>query len=464
MAVKKKTETEEVVKKEKAVAEETKAADIPMPDGFEGAEESQVKEAETPETDKDEKKPTAKKASAKTKEKKASEKDAEKAAEKDDKAEEKESVKEAGKEEKKPRRKRSKTDEYLREKKTAIPKGLSEEDLLDQMMARNTFSGERATRAERDAMDISQKVITRYGDEKIETIDDIRRREYMELRGAAQSTRIIKGTIIGVHYASPENKASTIMADVLYGEGTYKVVIPSYALFNYDEALYQGEDKKQDLFNRVKRCITAEIEFIPAYVDEKAGVCLANRLRASSMTGVDWYLKGRGSDGAPRVFPGCLVKGRVLSVNRNEIVVDALGADISISLPELSYLHVGDARTEFEVNQDVVIKVLRVEEKTVEHHNEKYTLVKAEGSIKQATKDRRQEFIKQFEPGTFAMAEITYIDENLHVFCKLNGGQMDCLCNYPRSGAAPAVGQKRMVRIEVKDEESLKLLGRFVNA
>ncbi|MBR0481081.1 MAG: hypothetical protein IJJ48_01270 [Firmicutes bacterium] len=358
---------------------------------------------------------------------------------------------------------RNKSDEFLRERGKAIPKDISEDEAIAYMTSRETFSGAMASQERRNELKNSTRIITRSGDAKVVTLETIRDEEYKDLRGAAQAGRILEGEIIGVRNADPDRVMSPILADIRYKSGAFKVSIPSYLLFNYKEEQYQGEEGMKDLFEAVKKRITGTIDFVPAFVDQDKGICYGDRLRALSMLGVQKYIMPMRGDDTPEIIAGCIVQGRIMAVGRTYVIVDCIGVDVRVPQDELSYLHIGDARNSFTVDSDVLVKILTVGEETVMHGQNKYRLVKATGSIKQACPDMRKKYIDQYQVGTHASAVITYIDDNMHVFCELNGGQIDCLCKYPRGGSAPAVGQKRIVRIEYKDEENMRLFGKFVS-
>lgn len=351
---------------------------------------------------------------------------------------------------------------YLSERKRAVPKDVSEDEQIMHKTSRDTFSGEIATKADRKKLLSGERVVTMSGFREAETLESIRDEEYKELKGSATQGRILQGEIIGARQSDPDRPDSMVLADVLYKTGSFKVSIPSNLLFDYDEDMYVGAEGAKELMNMVKQRIGTSISFVPAYVQEADGICFGDRLRAMSMIGVQRYLRTRPGEDCPDVIPGCLVEGRIVTVARNFVIVDCLGCDIRIPQDELSYLHIGDARNSFNLDKEILVKILSIDDTKVLHGRNTYHLVKAKGSIKQAYANQRTLNFNHFQVGTTVSAKITYINEDGNVFCEINGGKMDCLCKYPKGGNMPSVGQKRAVRITYRDEEKQRLFGEFV--
>lgn len=429
-------------KTETADTEEVKA---------EATEEKVETEAEAePEAEKKSKKATSKKDPSK-----------EKAAEPSEKAEANDSDSADAGEEKKPKAKRSSN--LLRERKRAISKDTQGDDLILEKAAFDTFSGAMASKERKKELMGDVRVITEDGDEVVETLATIRHNEYLELRGSAQASKIVSGEIIGVRYTDPENPNSMVVADVRYKTGAIKVTIPALLLFDYDQEQYQTPQGNREIFEAVKRRINSNIKFVAAYVSQDESECVGDRLRACAMNSSRFYLNNWRNTNQPRVIPGLIVKGKVMAVGKNYVIVDALGADIRIPRDELSYKFVGDARQMFNVCDEVNVQVTEINEKTVKKGRNTYKLAHVKGSIKSAYPNMRKKYYDEFPIGFNTSAVITYIDDNVRVFCELSGGKMDCICPYPSRGPAPAVGQKRVVQITGRDDNEYRLFGMFQN-
>ncbi len=349
----------------------------------------------------------------------------------------------------------------LRERRRAVEKDLPEDEFIKAVTSRDTFSGAIATKKRREEIMAEERVITEEGDEEVKTLSSIYKEEYNDLRGSAMNGDILTGEVIGARKIDPDNPNTTIVADIRYKTGAFKVVIPSFLLFDYDEAQYKNKQGMIDLIEAIKKRITATIKFVAAYVDESEGICYADRLRALSLDGCKHYLHNWKNTGERHIYPGLRGKGRIMAVGRQYVIVEVLGADIRIPQDELSYMHIGDARNTFTVDEIVNVYITEVSEKNVIHGRNKYTLVNAKGSIKRAYPNEKKKHFKEFPLGMYTSAEITYIDKDLHVYCLLNGGKMDCICPYPKGNPKPMVGQKRVVEITGIDEEQLRLFGTF---
>ncbi len=325
--------------------------------------------------------------------------------------------------------------------------------------SRFAFELAKATKKDKKNMYRSEHVITEFGDEDIVTESTQLKEDYLELVASAKSQKILEGKITGFRYAG-ETRKSTILADIEFGTGLFSVLIPSYLLYDYEMSKYVEPDKIIAIENNILRRIGSRVKFIVRHVDEKAKTAYADRLEAQSILGIGNYVKNT-RDGRPRIFEGLIVKSQIILTTQKGITVDALGADITIKREELSHSYVGDARAEFKVGDYVNVKIGKVSEVTVEKNGTNYRLVKATGSVKDATPNRKEALFHQFKVDSIQSAEVTYIEES-GVFCRLKGG-VDCLCALPRFGENPRRGQQRLVRITGVDEEKLFIYGIFVN-
>lgn len=356
--------------------------------------------------------------------------------------------------------------------KKAIPKEGEIEDIIKTKTDRYSFSTEIANADRRKELMSSEHVVTETGHEEVKTIATIQMEEFQELAGSASSDRILEGEIIGVRLADPEvendagsKETTTVLADILYKKGFVRVSIPSYLLFNYNEDSYKGREGMMALKESIKHRLGSTVSFVASYVNQATMECYADRLKALSMRGTRQYLKPwHGPNSEPNMKAGYLAKSRITCVERNAVIVDALGAEIRVPKDELSYVHIGDAREHFSIDEYVNVKVLTVDQETIVRGNNKYTLVKATGSIKQAYPDIRKRYFDQYPIGKIAPAVITQIRDDGNIYCLLSGGQIDCMCAYPKRGESPRVGQKQMVRINDRNEEDLHLYGMFVSS
>lgn len=356
---------------------------------------------------------------------------------------------------------RKRKNNILKERKRAVDKNLSEDEKIEQYTSRSTFSGAIASKERRKELKSDIRVITENGDEPVVTMATIREEEYKELRGASIANKILSGEVMGVHATDPDNPESTVLVDVRYKSGSHKVSIPSYLYFDYDKSAFKGESGQRDLIEALKKRITGTISFVPSYVSQDEGLCYADRLRAMSMKSSLHYLNNWKGTNKPHIYPGLIGQGRIMAVGHQYVVIEVLGAEIRVPLDELSYIHIGDARNEFSVDEIKNVYITEVTEKNIIRGKNSYKLAAVKGSIKKAYPNEKKKHFDEFRLHQYVSATVTYIDDDLHVFCSLNGGIMDCICPYPSVDPKPMVGQKRVVEITGRDEEALRLFGTF---
>lgn len=336
------------------------------------------------------------------------------------------------------------------------------DELVAKKSSRFAHALSKASKKDKAEMFRSEHIVTEYGDEEVENDATRLRNEQMELLASSQSQKILEGTIVGYKYAGEQRK-STILVEIGYGDGLFTIYIPVYLLFDYDmenQEKYVSEEMNKQLEAIVSKRIGATVKFVVKNVDQKTRTAFADRLKAMDIMGQVNYKRPL-DDGKPRIVEGMLVKANVQQVMSQYILVDALGAEIKIPRAELSHFHVGNAREEFHVGDHVVVRVSNITSLTTRKNNDKYTLITADGSIKDATKDPKPRLFEKYKVDGRYAAEVTYVEE-IGVFCRLHDG-MDVLVSMPRFGEIPHRGQKRVVEIKIKDEEKMRLLGIFVN-
>ena len=318
-----------------------------------------------------------------------------------------------------------------------------------------------ANRDRRAELREDEYVVTEQGDLEIETRAKIRAREYKELAGSAKNGRVLEGEIIGMRHTDPNDLTSILMADVWYGQGTIQVCIPSFLLFDYDEDKYEGDTGARALEEIIKQRINSRVRFVVRQVNQDTGIAYADALEAQQQLGFTYYKHLWMSSTKPRIREGMKVKARVVSVSRRSMVVNVLGPETTIIGEDLSYLRNFDAREKYQVDDDVIVRIKEIKEETVTKRANKYDLIKIVASIRDAEPDERKIFFDGLRVGDMKSAVVTGIDDVGHVFLSLQD-KLECMCDYPRFGVKPMLGQKRVVRITGKDPEKMHILASFI--
>lgn len=355
---------------------------------------------------------------------------------------------------------------------------MSAKDAITLHTQRNTHAVQKADIASKKEIYSSEHVFVEDGDEAVvETDSTARREEWLELVASAQEnnvidvlkgTRILKGTITSITEVpttldkDDPDYIPDFMARVRFKTGQFDVKIPSSVLYYYHYENY-NRAMAEDVQKNMMRRLGAEIDFVCRFADEKTGVVYGDRLAALSMRGVRNYTSINGR--RPKVVPGELVQAKIVAISREYITVDAAGAEIRIPLEEISWLYMSDAREFdgiktaecFKVGGRVNVKILTAEVQKVRVGNSNYTLIKATGSIKQAKANPRLKYFDEFASGDLYAGYITGVTES-GVYVNLDN-KMDCLCKFPSYGKMPIMGEQRIVRITMKDEEKKFIYG-----
>lgn len=322
---------------------------------------------------------------------------------------------------------------------------------------------EKMSKAQKKEMYASEHVITESGTTEIETVSTQKKAEYVELVASQKSKRILSGILTGCHYANPDDKASTILAEISYGNGFFPIVIPSYLLFDYEtsdknETHEQKLEQNKQIEQIINRRLMARIKFVVRTID-KQNTVWADRLMAMDIEGSINYRSKTAAK--PRITPGLLVKGTIVFTSKRSVIVEALGAEVMIPYEELSYRHVGNAREEFHVGDDQIVRILSVSPyKVKKQGSNEYTLINATGSIKSIAPDRTQEYYDSIREGGVYACEVTWVEDDVFV---LVAGKMDALVAFPKTGKVPERGETRIMRVTGKDDSKKRIFGVFVN-
>ncbi len=324
----------------------------------------------------------------------------------------------------------------------------------------------RASKSEWKNLDDEGKVITEYGETVIESESTRIKRDLIELAASLQNKRILKGIITGVRSVNPDKGIATYLAEVSYGCGGVKVLIPSYALFVYDIQKYTNEGVQNAIANNMQEMIGSEISFIVRNIDKGKLEVIADRLYALQEEGYSNYIKIQ-RDGKPLIVPGSLVQGKVLRVTKYSVTVSAMGVDCTIrktsDKDEISWNYVESCRDIYKPGDDVIVKVLNIKRVNVPVYTNNYKIIKGDFSIKQTKVNPMDKYFDQIPEGGRYSAVVQAVTDH-GVFCELTGKGVTCLCSYPRYGSLPEKGDMRVVRITSKQtsEEGKRLFGVFI--
>ncbi len=336
---------------------------------------------------------------------------------------------------------------------------LSEEEREFLKKVRDASSGANVKRMSNKQWSALQsednKIITETGEDlQADTENALLLEDLKNLTAAAvNQQRSLKGKISGVRPVVSNKSIPQYFATVLYGNGTVKVLIPSYALFVHNVGAYLDANTQKAVERQINGMIGSEISFVVKHVDKNQRIAICDRLRAIESIGRENYIRIAEGEGRPRIIPGMKVEGKVLRVSRFSVTVNALGSDCTISNSpdknEISWNFVGDCRDLYKPGDKVVVKVLAVDREKVELNKETYRLVKTRLSIKQAQLNPLDKHFDDFAEDGRYLAVVTAVAD-AGVFVELQPGKVSCLVAFPKYGAIPERGDEKIVQITQK--------------
>ena len=326
--------------------------------------------------------------------------------------------------------------------------------IMQKMAFYNPHRFAAASKAQKKEMFASQHIITENGAVKVENETTKLKQDMLELAASAKAKRILTGYINGYREIESNGNIKQYLADVTYGYGTCKVLIPDYVLFHYQYEDHLNQKTQQAVQNRLRRMIGAEIRFIVKYFDQKTKTAYADRLKAMESIAWNNYIREI-TDDKPRVYAGLIAQGSVVAVAGNYIIVNVFGSDSKIMREECSWNYINDCREVFKVNDRVNCKVLAVKEiDAVKASKEIYHLIATTLSIKQTTENPAKKYFDNYSVNGLYRAVVTYLNED-GVFVVLDD-KVPCLAAHPRYAELPAIGDMRVIKIteKTKNEET----------
>ena len=279
--------------------------------------------------------------------------------------------------------------------------------------------------------------------------------DFDEFRQSFKVNKILRGTIVS---AKVDSENAQYYANVSFGHDMFNVLIPSYALFVHNSSnIRNDEGTQQQVEKRITSMIGAEVEFVCYHVDKNKRFVIGDRLKALEILGRINYINIPKGEESPRVIPGIIAEAKIIAVSRNSVTVNTLGSDCTLrsdnltdGYNEVSWGRPADLHNEFTVGDTTLVKVLNIDRVPVQMNAKRYQLIKTEVSIRQAQMDPMEKYYNEIQENMKILADITSVTES-GVFVNLKGYGIPALCAFPKFGATPKVGNKRVVQITGKD-------------
>lgn len=108
-----------------------------------------------------------------------------------------------------------------------------------------------------------------------------------------------------------------------------------------------------------------QIDFIVKGIDSKSRSIVASRREAMLRKRRDFYFEPD-DNGNCRVYPGRIIQARVILVAEKAIRIEAFGVECTVNARDLSWEWIGDARDRYSVGDHILVRVMEVNDDTIE--------------------------------------------------------------------------------------------------
>ncbi len=330
-------------------------------------------------------------------------------------------------------------------------------------------------------------------DDDLVTEEQLRYENFQKLNMSLRSGSVLRGEVMKSmrRNRDPENPEMPTAIVKMANDDYFTIKIPFtdfIAKENLPKVIYG--DTAADKLNYMDLLINmrtgAQIYFIVQKIDEQTGEVIASRTRAMRRIIRDkWFSRDR--EGRFDVaWLGREVKGRVMSINRSSMIVEAMGIEKTLLIDDISYQRYSDLRTaplrmsRDEMTGNPVLRPYRegdtvmlritglkrtfqdaegnvVEDKVVGDRRDVRPLgISVELSVKETSENPDVKYFKSFSVGEKVKAQITHVDEN-GIFCKLANLRGAKIMFSSDNNDIPTVNSYCLVRITRMNEENYQI-------
>lgn len=302
-------------------------------------------------------------------------------------------------------------------------------------------------------------IMTEDGPKKIPVQDTQRHIEYMELVGSSKRKNILRGRLLGRR----ETENGRILASVQYGEKWIVYIPAEYFIDLSLQAPIKDNQIAEVVYkSAINKRMGAMIDFIVIEVDEAGGIAYGSHIDAMMQKARLNYTITRGGQ-EPRIQTGMTLEAQVMQVNSIGIFVQAFGAECFIKNNEVDWLRRGDISRLYSPGQKINVKLLAVKPHQIKiktKNNERtINTVTIECSIKQLRPNPNEVYFNQFDVHTQGLGEVTQVTESGIFVIFQNKISVMCTLFESQSGKQPLVGDRVLVIINKKKEETFGFLG-----
>ncbi len=225
---------------------------------------------------------------------------------------------------------------------------------------------------------VPSSILTLESDGQVETKESREDIIWHELQNAYRTKRILTGTLGGIE----KLEGGGTIAIIYYKE--MRVVIPlGEMMINLieDESHNYGElnQRQNKILGNMLGC---EVDFIIKGLDSGSRSIAASRKDAMYKKRQVFYLPD--ASGHSRVCEDRIVQARVIAVAEKVVRVEVFGVECSILARDLSFDWMGDAGERFHVGEQILVRILSVNMKSLEDISIKADVKSVEGNTSKA--------------------------------------------------------------------------------
>lgn len=222
---------------------------------------------------------------------------------------------------------------------------------------------------------INNNILTLDSDTVIETQQSKADIIWHEIQNAFRTRKILTGMLGGIE----KTESGGLIAIIYYKD--FRSIIPvSEMMLNLiqDDSHSYGEIalRQNKILNNMLGC---EIDFIVKGIDSKTRSIVASRRDAMMKKRQIFYLDMDPSDNA-KIYPDRVVQARVIAVAEKVVRAEIFGVETSILARDLSFDWLGDAREQFHVGDQILVRILDVKAEDSEHITVRADVKSVEGN------------------------------------------------------------------------------------
>ena len=205
-------------------------------------------------------------------------------------------------------------------------------------------------------------ILTIRSREDVETTEDRENIIWHEIHNAYRTRRILTGQLGGIEQL--DNRKTVAVVDY---KG-FRIIIPIKEMMINLGRSPSGQEYADLMLRQNKilgNMLGADIDFVVRGIDSKTRSVVASRREAMMRKRQIFYFD-LDVDGMYRVYEGRIVQARVIAVAEKVIRVEVFGVECSILARDLAWDWIGDAHERFSVGDEVLVRILSVQRKSLE--------------------------------------------------------------------------------------------------